>query len=136
MTALQPESDGMVERFNRTILNHLSLFVSKNQTDWDSHLPLILLAYRSAEHEVTGFTPAEVLLGRTLQLPCDILFRRPNETPSSPNEYMKNLEACFEGLRGFAKEQIKLANKQMKTHCDFRATNYHFKEGVLVWMYN
>ncbi|GBM24788.1 Transposon Ty3-I Gag-Pol polyprotein [Araneus ventricosus] len=34
-TALHPESDGMVERFNRTILNHLSLFVSKNQTDWD-----------------------------------------------------------------------------------------------------
>ncbi|GBM80712.1 Retrovirus-related Pol polyprotein from transposon 412 [Araneus ventricosus] len=32
-TALHPESDGMVERFNRTILNHLSLFVSRNQTD-------------------------------------------------------------------------------------------------------
>ncbi|GBM61469.1 Retrovirus-related Pol polyprotein from transposon 297, partial [Araneus ventricosus] len=39
-TALHSESDGMVERFNRTILNHLSLFVSKNQTDWDTHLPL------------------------------------------------------------------------------------------------
>ncbi|GBN29171.1 Retrovirus-related Pol polyprotein from transposon 412 [Araneus ventricosus] len=32
-TALHPESDGMVERFNRTILNHLYLFVSRNQTD-------------------------------------------------------------------------------------------------------
>ncbi|GBL81222.1 Transposon Ty3-I Gag-Pol polyprotein [Araneus ventricosus] len=52
-TALHPESDGMVERFNRTILNHLSLFVSKNQTDWDTHLPLFLLAYRSADHEAT-----------------------------------------------------------------------------------
>ncbi|GBM94250.1 Transposon Ty3-I Gag-Pol polyprotein, partial [Araneus ventricosus] len=92
-TALHPESDGMVERFNRTILNHLSLFVSRNQTDWDTHLPLFLLAYRSAEHEVTGLTPAEMLFGRTLRLPCDILFGRPSETPSSPNEYMKNLEA-------------------------------------------
>ncbi|GBN01692.1 Retrovirus-related Pol polyprotein from transposon 412 [Araneus ventricosus] len=53
-TALHPESDGMVERFNRTILKYLSLFVSRNQTDWDRHLPLFLLAYRSAEHEVTG----------------------------------------------------------------------------------
>ncbi|GBM17049.1 hypothetical protein AVEN_133316-1 [Araneus ventricosus] len=53
-TALHPESDGMVERFNRKILNHLSLFVSKNQTDWDTHLPLFLLAYRSADHEATG----------------------------------------------------------------------------------
>ncbi|GBM21044.1 hypothetical protein AVEN_5759-1 [Araneus ventricosus] len=32
-TALHPESDGIVQRFNRTILNHLSLFVSRNQTD-------------------------------------------------------------------------------------------------------
>ncbi|GBN25970.1 Retrovirus-related Pol polyprotein from transposon 17.6, partial [Araneus ventricosus] len=60
-TALHPESDGMVERFNRTILNHLSLFVSKNQTDWDTHLPLFLLAYRSADHEATGCTPADML---------------------------------------------------------------------------
>ncbi|GBN81999.1 Retrovirus-related Pol polyprotein from transposon 412 [Araneus ventricosus] len=63
MTALHPESDGMVERFNRTILYHLSLFVSRNQTDWDTHLPLFLLAYRSAEHEVTGLTPAEMMFG-------------------------------------------------------------------------
>ncbi|GBM17442.1 Retrovirus-related Pol polyprotein from transposon 412 [Araneus ventricosus] len=71
-TALYPESDGMVERFNRTILNlieALYLFVSRNQTDWDTHLPLFLLAYRSAEHEVTGLTPAEMLFGRTLRLP-------------------------------------------------------------------
>ncbi|GBM75402.1 Transposon Ty3-I Gag-Pol polyprotein, partial [Araneus ventricosus] len=69
-TSLHPESDGLVERFNRTILNHLSLFVSRNQTDWDTQLPLFLLAYRSAEHEVTGLTPAEMLFGRTLRLPC------------------------------------------------------------------
>ncbi|GBM87176.1 hypothetical protein AVEN_78691-1 [Araneus ventricosus] len=92
MTALHPESDGMVERFNRTILNHLSLFVSKNQTDWDTHLPLFILAYRSADHEATGCTPADMLFGRTLRLPCDILFGRPSDTPSSPNEYLNNLE--------------------------------------------
>ncbi|GBM82949.1 hypothetical protein AVEN_68099-1 [Araneus ventricosus] len=82
-TALHPESDGMVERFNRTILNHLSLFVSENQTDWDIHLPLFLLVYKSADHEVTGFIPADMLFGRTLRLPCDILFGRPSDTPSS-----------------------------------------------------
>ncbi|GBN21371.1 Retrovirus-related Pol polyprotein from transposon 412 [Araneus ventricosus] len=65
-TALHPESDGMVERLSRTILNHLYLFVSKNQTDWDTHLPLFLLAYRSVEHEVTKLTPAEMLFGRML----------------------------------------------------------------------
>ncbi|GBM52960.1 Retrovirus-related Pol polyprotein from transposon 412 [Araneus ventricosus] len=64
-TAFIPSS---VERFDRMILNHLSLFLSRNQTDWDKHLPLFLLAYRSAEHEVTGWTPVEMLFGRTLRL--------------------------------------------------------------------
>ncbi|GBM42710.1 Retrovirus-related Pol polyprotein from transposon 412 [Araneus ventricosus] len=118
-TALHPESDGMVERFKRTILDHLSLFVSRNQTDWDTHLSLFLLAYRSTEHEISELTPAEILFDRTLRLPFDILFGRPSGTPSSPNEYMKNLEARLERVHAFA-----------------RATDHHFKEGNLVWMYN
>ncbi|GBN96308.1 hypothetical protein AVEN_26374-1 [Araneus ventricosus] len=125
----------MIERFNQTILNHLSLFVSRNQTDWDTHLPLFLLACRSAEPEVTGLTPVEMLLGRTLRLPCDILFGRPSKTPSSPNEYMKNLEVRLESVHAFARERIKLASERMKTRYDSRATDHHFKEGDLIWMY-
>ncbi|GBN99247.1 Retrovirus-related Pol polyprotein from transposon 412 [Araneus ventricosus] len=88
-TTLYPESDGTVERFNRTIVNHLSVFVSRNQSDWDMHLPLFLLVYRSAEHEVIGLTPAEMLFGRTLPFPFNILYGRPSEMPSSSTEYMK-----------------------------------------------
>ncbi|GBM97044.1 hypothetical protein AVEN_233692-1 [Araneus ventricosus] len=111
MTALHSESDGMVERFYRTILNHLFLFVSNNKTDWDTHFPLFLLAYRSADHEATGFTPADMLFRRTLLLPCDILFGRPSDTPSSPNEYLNNLETRLESVHAFAKERIKLASE-------------------------
>ncbi|GBN72712.1 hypothetical protein AVEN_57196-1 [Araneus ventricosus] len=131
-----PESDGMVERYNQTILNHLSSFISRNQTDWDTHLPLFILAYRSAEHEVSGLTPEEILFDRGLRLPCHILFGRPSETPSSPNEYMKNLEACLESVHAFARERIKLTSERMKTRYDSRATDHHFKEGDLVWMFN
>ncbi|GBL91130.1 hypothetical protein AVEN_184490-1 [Araneus ventricosus] len=77
-----------------------------------------------------------MLFGRTLRLPCDILFGRPSETPSSPNEYMKNLEARLESVHAFARERIKLASERMKTHYNSRATNHYFKEGDLVWMYN
>ncbi|GBN44542.1 Retrovirus-related Pol polyprotein from transposon 412 [Araneus ventricosus] len=133
-TSLHPQSDGMVKRFNRTILNNLSLFVSRDQTDWNTHLPLFLLAYRSAEHEVTGLTPAEMLFGRTLRLPYYILFGRPSETPSSPNKYMKNLEARLESVHAFARERIELASERMKTRYDSRATDHYFKEGYLVWM--
>ena len=62
-TPLHPQSDGMVERFNRTIEGMLSKFVAENQRDWDSHLPILMMAYRSAVHETTSFTPCELMFG-------------------------------------------------------------------------
>ncbi|GFU71981.1 retrovirus-related Pol polyprotein from transposon 412 [Trichonephila clavipes] len=58
--------------------------VSKNQQDWDQKVPLFLLAYRSAVHETTGYSPSQMLFDRDLRLPCDLLFGRPPDTPSSP----------------------------------------------------
>jgi hypothetical protein len=46
-TPYHPQSDGMVERNNRTILTMLSAFVNENQNDWDEHLPYISMAYRA-----------------------------------------------------------------------------------------
>ncbi|GBN96243.1 hypothetical protein AVEN_242119-1 [Araneus ventricosus] len=77
-----------------------------------------------------------MLFRRTLRLPCYILFGRPSETPSSPIEYIKNLEARLESVHAFARERIKLASERMKTRYDSRATDHQFKEGDLVWTYN
>ncbi|GBO40956.1 hypothetical protein AVEN_271603-1 [Araneus ventricosus] len=49
---------------------------------------------------------------------------------------MKNLETHLESVHAFAKDRIKLANERIKTRYDSRATDHHFKEGDLVWMYN
>ncbi|GFV78977.1 retrovirus-related Pol polyprotein from transposon 412 [Trichonephila clavipes] len=135
-TPLHPQSDGMVERFNRTILNNLSLMISKNQQDWDQKVPLFLLAYRSAVHETTGYSPSQMLFGRDLRLPCDLLFGRPPDTPSSPEEYVQNLQARFEDVHNLARERINLRTEKMKTRYDTKATGHQFKEGDKVWFYN
>lgn len=57
-TPLHPETDGMVERYNRTLKTQLSLFVAEHQKDWDKYVPLLLMAYRTATHASTHFTPA------------------------------------------------------------------------------
>ena len=57
-TPLHQQSDGMVGRFNRAIEDQLSKFMHSNQRDWDTHIPLLLMAYRTAIHETTGCTPA------------------------------------------------------------------------------
>ena len=68
-TPLHPQSDGLVERFNRTLEAQLSMFVEDHQKDWDQLVPLMLMAYRTAVHKTTGCTAASLMLGRDLKLP-------------------------------------------------------------------
>ncbi|GFX09345.1 retrovirus-related Pol polyprotein from transposon 412 [Trichonephila clavipes] len=103
-TALHPQSDGMLERFNWTILNSLSLLVSSNQQDWDKKLPFFLLAYRSTVHETTGYAPSQMLFGRDLRLPADLLFSRPPDAPLAPEEYIEKLQERMEEMHHQARE--------------------------------
>ena len=95
-TPLHLQSDGMVERFNRTIETQLSMFVDHHHQDWDQHVPLLLMAYRSAVHDTTKCTPARLMLGRDLRLPVDLLYTRPEEE----NLFTPYAEALQEKMDG------------------------------------
>jgi hypothetical protein len=43
-TRLHPQSDGMAQRYIKTIEEHLRKIVASNQKEWDEGLPLYLLA--------------------------------------------------------------------------------------------
>ena len=64
-----PQTDGMVERFNRTLANMLSCYVRENQKNWDLFLPYVLFAYRTSAHSVTRHTPFFLLYGRDPKTP-------------------------------------------------------------------
>ena len=48
-------------------------FTAKNKRDWDEYLPYLLFAYREAPQELTGFSPFELLYGRPVRGPLDVL---------------------------------------------------------------
>ncbi|GFX43848.1 retrovirus-related Pol polyprotein from transposon 412 [Trichonephila clavipes] len=123
----------MVERFNRTILNSLSLLVSSNQQDWDKKLPFFLLAYRSAVHETTGYSPSQMLFGRDLRLPAYLLFSRPPDAPLMPEEYIEKLQARMEEMHHLVRERIGMASEKMKTRYDVRAAGHDFRDKVWLW---
>jgi hypothetical protein len=65
-TLLHPQSDGMVECYDKTIEEHLRKVVISNQRDWDEKLLLFLLAYRASTHDTTGLTLTSLVFGREL----------------------------------------------------------------------
>ena len=67
-TVRRPQSDGMVERANRSIQNMISSYISDKQYDWYEYIPLYMLVYRSSIHETTGVSPVMMMLGRELTL--------------------------------------------------------------------
>lgn len=83
-TPYHPESDGMVERFNRTLCTMLSAFVEDNHRDWDLQPPYLMMAYRAAEHETMGMSPNIMMLGRETSTPLDVIYEMPSYLKSVP----------------------------------------------------
>ncbi|KAJ8949486.1 hypothetical protein NQ318_005953 [Aromia moschata] len=136
-TALHPQSNGMVERHNRTICHYLSKFVSENQRDWDKLVPLFLLSYRSSQHESTTYTPSMLTSGREMKLPTDLILGRPleeNQERSLP-EFVENLRERMDQIHRFAREKLKIHSDKMKQRLDTTSTETAFKPGDAVWLY-
>ena len=65
-----PQTDGLVERFNRTLKQMLAKVVTQKGRYWDKLLGPVLLAYRTTPHSSTGEAPFYLVHGRDARLQC------------------------------------------------------------------
>ena len=135
-TALHPQSDGMVERFNRTLEEHLRKIVDKDQRNWDKCIQMFLLAYRSAKHETTGYTPAKIIFGSDLRLPADLKFGTNPTAVRNDGDYCSALKEEMNELHLMVRQHTHLMSNKMKDRFDQAANSKGFEEGDLVLLYN
>ena len=137
-TARHPRSDGMVERFNRTLASMLTMYCEEDQKSWDEHLPYVMLAYRSSVHSSTGFSPNMMMLGRETELPLQVVVGTPESGKQvEPVEYVEVLQSKLREAHNIAREHLKRSAEHQKRSYDKQgATSRQFNIGQAVWYYN
>ncbi|XP_038062372.1 uncharacterized protein LOC119732841 [Patiria miniata] len=135
-----PKSDGMIERFNRTLLSMVSLMIDphKRQRDWDQKVMLATFAYRSTPHESTGETPNMLMLGRELYLPLDLTTRvtAKDGEVSEETDYALQLREDMQLAHERAREVLKCSARRQKKCYDQKTIGAKLKTGEFVWLHN
>jgi len=137
-TPWHPQSDGMIERFNRTLGAMLRTLVEEHQQDWDSHISTLCMAYRSSENSTTGYTPNRMMLGRELPMVSHLLVATPEnrkKTEKTP-AFVMNLEKKILDAHQKARTHIQGKHQHQKTQYDRKALTSKYQEGELIWLNN
>lgn len=106
-TDYHPQSNGMDERFNGTLVKILRNYIDENQRDWDAKLLQAVWIYSTTTNESTKFTPFTLVYG------CEA--RSLNELNTCDS---LGTDPIHEPIRDSALANMKEAIEKMKTYYD------------------
>ena len=93
-TAYHPESNGIIERWHRSLKTAL---MCHGETQWTDTLPIVLLGLRTCLKEDLGASVAELVYGTTLKVPGE--FFSSEEMPSDPRIFVEDFRVIMQKLR-------------------------------------
>lgn len=108
----------------------IASYVGDHHKLWDRWIAKFRFAINTAYHESTGFTPAEVALGRKLKGPME----RALHKPPDPNNPAYSILDRQQELLTIVKENVNRAQAKQKRYYDQHRKPVHFQEGDLVWV--
>ena len=135
-TPYHPQSDGLVERFNRTLLDMLATTVRKHPKEWETHLQKLCMAYNTSVHSSTGFTPFYLMFGRQAKLPIDVAYGNPTPESDSVSQYAATMKDSLEQAYRRVREQSGNSAKRQKELYDQKVHGKAFEVGDLVWLHS
>ncbi|MCG8044919.1 MAG: RNase H-like domain-containing protein [Candidatus Thiodiazotropha endolucinida] len=122
-TPYHPMGNGMVERFNQTLLNMLGTLEHHKKEDWKSYVAPLVHSYNATKHPSTGYSPYFLMFGRHPRLAIDAYLgiTSPEESAIvSQDHYATKLKKRLQfAYKVASKEAQKTANKN-KANYDVR----------------
>ena len=129
-----PEGNGVVERMHGT-LNAMLTKASRQGLNWVGQVPFALFALRSAPNRDTGFSPYELVYGKYMRTPLDILHQGWSQKEFhelDTEEWAQWLVERLECWHDVARERGEIASGRRKSDFDKRAQERVLEEGSLV----
>jgi transposase InsO family protein len=133
-TPYHPQGDGLVERFNRTLLNMLATTAEDHPATWETLLPKLCMAYNTSIQASTGYTPFYLMFGREARLPVDLMFGPSPTDTTSPNEYTAQLQLSLREAYQRVRTNLTTAHNRQKDYYDQRIHGRPIQPGNLVWL--
>ena len=137
-TPYHPMGNGMVERYNKTLLNMLGTLSEDQKADWKSHVSTLTHAYNAAEHESTGYSPFFLMYGRHPRLAIDAFLglRQDQDLPKSHMDYVDKLRQRLDYAYNKASEEAKRSAEKQKKYYDQRVKYIKLEPGDRVLIRN
>jgi hypothetical protein len=132
-TAFHPETDGQTERANATMEQYLRAYVTHQQDDWSSWLPLAEFAANNQCSETTMMTPFFANLGYHPRPSFDLVDTTQETIQVNPEA--QELAARFQEIQQIVKEEMTYAQARQQDNADQRrlpAPSYQV--GDQVWL--
>ncbi|XP_078234983.1 uncharacterized protein LOC144583976 [Pogona vitticeps] len=138
-TAYHPESNGLTEKFNGTLMRMIRAYLAENPNNWDQKLQSLLFAYRSVPQASTGFSPFELLFGRKVKGPLDLIKQNWEQiTQGDPQDVVTYIDTLMNDLKRnleLAAENLQAQKVRQKTWYDQKARERHFNPGEeVLWL--
>jgi hypothetical protein len=135
-TAYHPQTNGLTERFNKTLANMLSMYVNEEQNNWDIILPYVTFAYNTARQESTGFSPFYLTYGREAATTLEsVLPSQPEEKYNTYDDYVNHLVTRAEDARQLARLHLMESQSKDKGIYDKKHRPVNYQVGQLVWIF-
>ncbi|UYV73682.1 hypothetical protein LAZ67_11000340, partial [Cordylochernes scorpioides] len=131
-TSYHPQTNGLTERLNRTLINMLSMYVNTDQKNWDEILPFITHAYNTTIQETTGYSPFFLMFGRE---PTSLLDDRNISVDIDKDDYDEYIKHHLDKINRTRKLVINNTIKtqeRMKKNYDKKHMERSYEPGELV----
>lgn len=123
-TPYHPQANGLCEKFNGILKAALRKLIVEEPKDWDRYIPALLFAYREVPQSSTGFSPFELLYGRTVRGP---MILKALWTDDETDEEVKTTYKYVTDLRNHLETVGKLARENL-TIAQSRQAEYYNKK--------